>query len=422
MKVGIVGMGIAGLRAAMLLEAAGHEVHSFEARDRVGGRLETSTFSDGTAYESGGEWIDADHERVKALVAELGLEFVVTPDVPRQVIFGGETTSTEAIWPDADADQAALDEAADELGGELVLPAWVNQRADLDGQTVAEFIRRTTASDRGNWWVSAQIRSDEGDDPDRIGLLGWLCGMIHYRERAEGSMSALRVRGGWGGACEAIAARLKHSPRLSMNLRHVTQTGDGVELEFADGSCEFFDAVVLTLPPGPLDSVQMTPPLPSPQSMAIQACGMSRAIKVAFRFDRPWWRERGLSGSFHVEGRLQQLWDGSHGGGHVLLAYVCGDDSVGMDAEVARLAFEEQFPDHGSRLEEIQVHDWVRDPFARGAFSHLAPGYATQHMAHLAAPHGRVFFAGEHTATWTGFIVGALESAERVVAEIGERR
>jgi monoamine oxidase len=29
-----------------------------------------------------------------------------------------------------------------------------------------------------------------------------------------------------------------------------------------------------------------------------------------------------------------------------------------------------------------------------------------------------VHFAGEHTAIWTGFIEGALESAERVVGEV----
>ena len=39
---------------------------------------------------------------------------------------------------------------------------------------------------------------------------------------------------------------------------------------------------------------------------------------------------------------------------------------------------------------------------------------------------GRVYFAGEHTSLWIAWMNGALESAERVVAEIlhadGERR
>ena len=33
-------------------------------------------------------------------------------------------------------------------------------------------------------------------------------------------------------------------------------------------------------------------------------------------------------------------------------------------------------------------------------------------------PEGRVHFAGEHTSLWIAWMNGALESAERVVAEI----
>ena len=36
----------------------------------------------------------------------------------------------------------------------------------------------------------------------------------------------------------------------------------------------------------------------------------------------------------------------------------------------------------------------------------------------LAAPEGRIHFAGEHTSPWTGWMQGALESARRVVREI----
>ena len=41
MRVGIVGLGLAGLRTAMLLERAGLDVSLFDARDRIGGRAST---------------------------------------------------------------------------------------------------------------------------------------------------------------------------------------------------------------------------------------------------------------------------------------------------------------------------------------------------------------------------------------------
>jgi monoamine oxidase len=39
-------------------------------------------------------------------------------------------------------------------------------------------------------------------------------------------------------------------------------------------------------------------------------------------------------------------------------------------------------------------------------------------MAHIAPAEQRIFFAGEHTSSWVGFLEGALESAERVVREV----
>jgi heterodisulfide reductase subunit A-like polyferredoxin len=41
MKIGVVGLGLAGLRTAMLIERAGAEALLFEAREQVGGRLRT---------------------------------------------------------------------------------------------------------------------------------------------------------------------------------------------------------------------------------------------------------------------------------------------------------------------------------------------------------------------------------------------
>src|SRR5262249_53737151 len=63
MQVAIIGAGLAGLRAAALLEEHGATVEVFEASDRLGGRLCTARPRPGIAYEAGGEWIDHDHLR-----------------------------------------------------------------------------------------------------------------------------------------------------------------------------------------------------------------------------------------------------------------------------------------------------------------------------------------------------------------------
>ena len=70
----VVGAGLAGLTAARTLAAAGREVVVLEARERVGGRTENGTFSDGQWIEVGGQWIGPTQTRMHRLIAELGLE------------------------------------------------------------------------------------------------------------------------------------------------------------------------------------------------------------------------------------------------------------------------------------------------------------------------------------------------------------
>jgi monoamine oxidase len=62
---------------------------------------------------------------------------------------------------------------------------------------------------------------------------------------------------------------------------------------------------------------------------------------------------------------------------------------------------------------------WENDPFARGGYAYLDPGFDPAWVPLLGRRAGRLFFAGEHTSEhYQGYMEGALESAERVVGEI----
>src|SRR5262249_17728999 len=68
-----VGGGLAGLRCADVLVAAGANVVVLEGRDRVGGRVFSHHFGDGQTCERGAEFVDSNHAEVLALAARLGL-------------------------------------------------------------------------------------------------------------------------------------------------------------------------------------------------------------------------------------------------------------------------------------------------------------------------------------------------------------
>ncbi len=422
MTVGIVGLGISGLRAAMLLERAGVEVKSFEARRRVGGRIHTIERDD-VIYEAGGEWVDADHLRVIALMDEFGLEASRAQPWPSKLIFDGHQTTEDLVWSDALEDDLRFEAAAREHCRNLQSPPWMNVHvADLDDTNLKDFIAQNAISERGAWWLGARLRSDEGDDLENIGLLGWLSGYMHYLDREGDVMSAYRIPGGGEALCRKMAETLKHDPQYGVPLRRVHQANGKVILSFDHGD-EIVDRVILTLPPPALEQVVFEPPMSVEKRCAVEACRMSRAVKIVWQFTEPWWKEEGWGGRMLCNGPLQQTWEGGQGDAAVLTSYICGTEAAAWrdlgDPVLAGLyELGQIFPQAQHTFKEGWWHDWVLDPYAMGAFSHLAPGYVLQHMEHIAPAHDRIHFAGEHTALWIGFIEGALESAERVAEEV----
>jgi monoamine oxidase len=62
---------------------------------------------------------------------------------------------------------------------------------------------------------------------------------------------------------------------------------------------------------------------------------------------------------------------------------------------------------------------WADDRYARGAYSAPGPAWTPEADELLAAPVGRVFFAGEHTAgPMSGLMEGALRSGERAAGQL----
>lgn len=61
---------------------------------------------------------------------------------------------------------------------------------------------------------------------------------------------------------------------------------------------------------------------------------------------------------------------------------------------------------------------WSAHPRYGGSYAVYRPGQVTAFWEVLRRPHGRVWLAGEHAATWTGYLEGAVESGESVAGRI----
>ena len=66
----------------------------------------------------------------------------------------------------------------------------------------------------------------------------------------------------------------------------------------------------------------------------------------------------------------------------------------------------------------VKHKSWDQDPWARGAYPYFTPEQFVEMREHIASREGRIFFAGEHTSTYSSWMEGALQSGKRVAEEI----
>jgi monoamine oxidase len=79
---------------------------------------------------------------------------------------------------------------------------------------------------------------------------------------------------------------------------------------------------------------------------------------------------------------------------------------------------ERAHPGVTDHFEASASHSWIDDPWARGASAEFAPGQMSRFYQTLRAPAGRIYFAGEYTSPWSGWMNGALESGHRAAEAI----
>jgi monoamine oxidase len=201
-------------------------------------------------------------------------------------------------------------------------------------------------------------------------------------------------------------------------------------------------AAIVTLPIGVLrhrgdeSEVIFDPELPEPKRAALEKIEMGHVVKVVLRFRTAFWERigdgrykdgaffRGAGQSFGaywtqypVRSELVVAWAG--GPKAVVLGRLSHEDIV----ERALAGFGALFDEAAlarAEFEEGLMHDWDRDPFARGAYSYVAVGGENARLA-FAQPLGdTLFFAGEATSNdgQGGTVNGALETGERAAREV----
>lgn len=436
----IVGAGLAGLRTASLLVNAGASVAVLEAAPRVGGRTLNGQVGEGL-FDLGGQWIGKTHRRVTALATDLGIDTFPTHTEGRKVMVTGGRKSTyggtiprisvvgllslhRAIGL-VERDMRKVPEGA---------PHTALRASEWDGCTLETWKRRTIVTASARALFDAGVRVVFGAEPSEMSLL-------HFLEYARASNGFEGLLATEGGAQETrfvqgaqalslrLAERLGTRVVLDTKVSAIAQDDHGVVVHGPSSSWRA-RRVVVAVPPALAGRIAYTPELPPERDQLTQRVFMGAATKCIATYDRPFWRDQGLSGEgVLTEGPVSATFDDTTHDGRVpaLLGFVVGRaarDHGALPADERRRAviasFAACFGSAAASPREYVEHDWTREPFTRGCpVGIMGPGTMTLGGNALRTPIGRVHFAGTETASeCTGYMEGALVSAERVTTEL----
>jgi len=208
-----------------------------------------------------------------------------------------------------------------------------------------------------------------------------------------------------------LAGRLGTSVRLRSAVRSVEHDQDGVRVLTDDGEVTG-DAVILAVPMAVLRALPFSPEVPRTYRSAWQRAGLAHNAKLHMPLTRPaaasavqsvpdrFWTWTAADGSGQIQPVLHAF--GGTEEGLAALAVAEGPATWASRATALR-------PELSADPSRAMLTTWNDDPWAGESYSALTVAVADGDDDLIAAPLGRVRFAGEHTAgAWAGLMEGAL--------------
>jgi monoamine oxidase len=440
----ILGGGLAGLCTAHELRKRGYNVVAvLEAQARVGGRVLTlrKGLKHGQYAEAGATRIADTHNYTLGYAAEFNLPlrefhtnepalyalkgqppFLHTDGDPWPQSVLNLSPSEQTLGPDAIVFGY---ENLPELGDPLH-PDWPTGAAlAYDGVGILDYLANHGASDD----VLLLARAINGAELPYDAALYWLMGDV--LDAAWDRTYA--IAGGNDRLPKAFAAALGDVVKFESVVTAIEQDAAGVTVRFLSrGQAKTVraDLCVCAVPFTMLRAIDIFPAFSPAKMNVVNNLWMMPVARCYLQTKSRFWNQQGAGGLkvARTDTYIERLWDMTQvqdGTSGILLAYMQGDnaDAFAQQPSGARMDYvkagvSQLFQEIDAEFSAGLYKIWQHDPWVNGAWSCYQPGEMADMFPAAKKREGRIFFCGEHTSAWSGWMQGALESANRVVNEI----
>ena len=450
----VVGAGFAGLTAARQIAHRGHSVVVLEARDRVGGRVWNHHLGGGVVSERGGTFVGPTQDRVIALANSLGVPRFLTYDQGLDVFYSGGTRSTYSDTgplgtapPGLSTPEVILNvERLDMMASQIPVDApWqASNAAQYETYTLERWADENSAEPQFRELVHTATRPIFGAEPRELSLLFTLfyiasSGNQHHPGTFERNFDTRNGAQQWrfvGGSqliALKIARELGSRVVLSSPVWRIEQTARGVSV-YSDRATVKAKHVIVAVPPALAGRIDYEPILPFERDQLTQRYGQGTLTKVAAVYDRPFWRDEGLTGTaVSTSGPVTATFDDSppdaspKRGPGIIFGFVGGDDArnyATLSPAARRAAVLKQYTAFfGSKARHARAFfdtPWSEQQWTRGCPVGIpSTGALLAYGPWLRRPIGRIHWAGTETSNyWNGYMDGAVRSGERAAIEV----
>jgi monoamine oxidase len=439
----VLGAGLAGLNAALELEAAGFAVTVLEAADRVGGRIRTLDHLPGRP-ETGGTQIAAAYRETHRVATRLGLGLEPNATTPllsdaRLTLRVRNQTLSLAAWETArvnplppDLRKLTPERAMGRLLGPNPLrsaamwrdPSQHVHDTPLDRALLARGVQKDDLP-------LFEVNHALGDTLATSSLLNQYYSMANADDARKVPGPLQNIVGGNQRLPEAMATALKGALRLGAVVASVESTQSAVEVRCTNGERHVAAFAVVCLPLPALRAVRFEPGLPPLHREAIEQAAYAKVTQLHVAATRAYWDAASGSPYLWSDTALERVFPQDRQGRgrpDTLTVWINGQgcdqwdllDDAGVEARLNE-AMAAVFPAARGALKLLHRQAWHRERLIGGAWINWSPGQISRYANALSRPAGRVHFAGEHTGTDLRGIEAAMQSGARAADEIRQR-